>query len=379
MALQPGDKLGPYEILSLIGKGGIGEVWKAFDPRLNRIVAIKQSKGNQGGRFQPEAHAIAALDHPNICRIYDIGSDYLVMEYVEGKNLSGPLPVDAALKLALEITSGMEEAHSKGILHRDLKPANILVTTKGSAKLLDFGLAKRLKDSDSDATQTLDGTILGTAAYMSPEQAKGEEADARSDVFSFGLVLYEMLSGRQAFAKNSAIETMAAIVRDEPGPMDAPQAVESIVTRCLRKSPADRFQSMGQVKDFLLAATSGVLKALPAQQQPSIAVLPFANMSNSPDDEYFSDGLAEEIINALTQVRDLKGDRANLGVRVQREKRGHTQDCRDVGRHKCSGGQRAAGRPAYPRHGAVDPRGRRDASLVPALRPRTDGRVRNPG
>ena len=142
MPLQPGDKLGPYEILAPIGAGGMGEVYKARDPRLNRIVAIKRLKGQHTARFEQEAHAIAALNHPNICQIYDIGPDYLVMEYVEGKPLSGPVRVEEALKLAVQIASAMEEAHSKGILHRDLKPANILVTGKGSTKVLDFGLAK---------------------------------------------------------------------------------------------------------------------------------------------------------------------------------------------------------------------------------------------
>ena len=305
MPLQPCEKLGPYEILEPIGEGGMGEVYKARDPRLKRDVAIKQLKGQHTARFQQEAHAIAALNHANICQIYDIGPDYLVMEYIEGKPLSGPLPVDEAVKLAVEIASAMEEAHSKGILHRDLKPANILVTTKGSAKLLDFGLSKLLKDSDSDATQTLDGAILGTAAYMSPEQAKGEEADCRSDVFSFGLVLYEMLSGRQAFAKNSAIESMAAIVRDEPAPLDAPSRLSAIITRCIRKSPADRFPTMAEVRAVLRQASEqAALK--PAENLPSIAVLPFANMSADKENEYFSDGLAEEILNLLAKIPNLK-------------------------------------------------------------------------
>jgi eukaryotic-like serine/threonine-protein kinase len=169
MPLSPGDKLGPYQLIAPIGSGGMGEVYKALDPRLNRIVAIKRLKGEHTERFEQEAHAIAALNHPNICQIHDIGPDYLVMEYVEGKPLSGPLRVEEALKLAVQIASAMEEAHSKGILHRDLKPANILVTPKGSAKLLDFGLAKLMTEAGADATQTIEGTVLGTAAYMAPE------------------------------------------------------------------------------------------------------------------------------------------------------------------------------------------------------------------
>src|ERR1700674_2996487 len=226
MPLSAGDKLGPYQILAPIGAGGMGEVYRAKDPRLNRDVAIKVSSSQFSERFEREAKAIAALNHPNICQIYDIGPNYLVMEFIEGTPLHGPLPLDRTIRYAVQICDALDVAHKKNITHRDLKPANILVTASG-VKLLDFGLAKIAagKSGAASATPVPDGatltmgltevgTILGTAAYMSPEQAKGEEADARSDVFSFGLVLYEMLSGRQAFSKNSAIETMAAIVRD---------------------------------------------------------------------------------------------------------------------------------------------------------------------
>src|SRR5580658_9547341 len=222
MSLSVGEKLGPYEILAPIGAGGMGEVWKARDTRLNRIVAIKRLKGQHTARFEQEAHAIAALNHPNICQIYDIGPVYLVMEYVEGKPLSGPLRVEEALKLAVQIAGAMEEAHSKGILHRDLKPANILVTVKGSAKILDFGLAKLMTETDADATKTIEGAILGTAAYMAPEQAEGKPLDERSDIFSFGAVLYEMLSGTRAFRGNSTATVLSAVLRDDPAPLQAP-------------------------------------------------------------------------------------------------------------------------------------------------------------
>ena len=201
MSLAFGIRLGPYEILAPIGAGGMGEVWKARDTRLDRIVAIKQLKGQHSARFRQEGHAIAALNHPNICTLLDVGPDYLVMEYVEGKPLSGPLRVEEVVKLALQVVGALEEAHGKGILHRDLKPGNILVTRKGVAKLLDFGLAKLMTDSDTDVTQTIEGTVLGTAAYMAPEQAEGKPLDERSDVFSFGAVLYEMLSGNRAFVE----------------------------------------------------------------------------------------------------------------------------------------------------------------------------------
>jgi serine/threonine-protein kinase len=328
MPLPSGTKLGPYEIVAPLGAGGMGEVYRAHDPRLNRDVAIKVSAAQFSQRFEREAKAIAALNHPHICQIYDVGPSYLVMEFIEGAPLHGPLPLDQALRFALQICDALDAAHKKSITHRDLKPGNILVTASG-VKLLDFGLAKIgtvSAPAASDATtQTMSlteaGTVLGTAAYMSPEQAKGEPADARSDIFSFGLVLYEMVSGRRAFSRNSAVETMAAILHMELEPLEVPPALQSIVTRCLRKSPADRFQSMTEVKEALQAATNGVSSpgaavsgaptAAPAQissveRTPSIAVLPFANMSRDADDDYFSDGLGEEIINVLARIPGLK-------------------------------------------------------------------------
>jgi serine/threonine protein kinase len=316
MPLSVGDKLGPYEILAPIGAGGMGEVYRARDARLDRFVAIKVSAAQFSERFEREAKAIAALNHPNICQIYDIGPNYLVMEYIDGTPLHGPLPRDHALRYAVHICDALNAAHEKNITHRDLKPGNILVTASGGVKLLDFGLAKigtaSAPPAPDAATESMGlteaGTVLGTAPYMSPEQAKGEVVDERSDIFSFGLMLYEMLSGRRAFSRNSAIETMAAILHMEPEPLQVPPALQSILARCLRKSPAERFQSMTQVKEALQAATSGVSApaTAPSRKTPSIAVLPFANMSRDADDEYFSDGLAEEIINALTHVGGLK-------------------------------------------------------------------------
>jgi len=299
MPLSTGDKLGPYEILAPLGAGGMGEVWKARDPRLDRIVAIKQLKGEHSARFQREAHAIAALNHPHICQIYDVGPDYLVMEYVEGKPLCGPLRVEEAVKLALQIAGALEDAHSRGLLHRDLKPGNILVTAKGAAKLLDFGLAKLMTDSDSEATKTIEGAVMGTAAYMSPEQAQGKSLDERSDIFSFGTVLYEMLSGTRAFSGSSMLDTLNSVVRDDPAPLQSPAS--DIVKRCLAKEPAQRFQSIAEVKAALESIS---MKSV--DQQPSIAVLPFVNMGGDKENEYFSDGLAEEIINFLAQIPGLK-------------------------------------------------------------------------
>ena len=303
MPIAPGTRVGPYEILDSLGAGGMGEVYKATDTRLGRTVAIKFLHAAHSERFQREARAIAALNHPHICTLHDVGPDYLVMEYVEGSPLSGPLKPEEVLRLALQIAQALEAAHRKGIIHRDLKPGNILVTDAG-VKLLDFGLAKLQQEgcaAEDTVTQTQAGTILGTAAYMSPEQAEGKPADARSDVFSFGLVLYEMVSGRRAFSGQTSVSTMAAILHKEPEPLDGPAEIESIIKGCLRKAPAERYQTMAEVKAMLEA-----VKLRPAEKTPSIAVLPFANMSGDKENEYFSDGLAEEIINALTKLPGLK-------------------------------------------------------------------------
>lgn len=308
MPLQPYDKLGPYEILARIGAGGMGEVWKARDTRLERIVAIKQLKSEHSERFKREARAIAALNHPHVCQVYDIGPDYLVMEYVEGTPLKGPLAADEAIRLAIQIASALEDAHAKGIIHRDLKPGNILITQKGETKLLDFGLAK-FEDAAPAGDETLTvgltevGVVIGTVAYMSPEQAQGRAIDTRSDIFSFGLVLYEMLSGKRAFGGDTAMATLMAIVRDEPPPLAAPRALERIVARCLAKQATERFQAIAQVGTALkqVRETGSV-----HQSQPSIAVLPFANMSADKENEYFGDGLAEEIIHVLAKVPNVK-------------------------------------------------------------------------
>ena len=280
----------------------MGEVYKALDTRLGRTVAIKTLTAGQGERIQHEARAIAALNHPHICVLHDVGPDYLVMEYLEGTPLQGPLPLDDALRVASEVIDALEAAHAKGVLHRDLKPANIMMTSAG-AKLLDFGLAKMTAGA-ADATQTIEGTVLGTAAYMSPEQAQGRAADARSDIFSLGAVLYELLSGRRAFERSTMLDTLSAVVRDEPPSLDSP--VAEIVARCIAKQPSLRFQSMADLKAALQHLRMRKPGAGAAHAAPSIAVLPFANMSRDADDEYFSDGLAEEVINALAQVPSLK-------------------------------------------------------------------------
>ncbi len=306
MSLSAGTRLGSYEIVSLLGRGGMGEVYRAHDARLGRDVAIKvlpkdlAADPDRVRRFEQEARAIAALNHPHICQIHDVGPGYLVLEYVEGAPLLGPLAPAEAVRLTLQVADAIDAAHQKGILHRDLKPANILVTTDGRVKVLDFGLAT-VMTSEPDVTRTTAGTVAGTAAYMSPEQAEGKPLDARSDVFSLGAVLYEMLSGARAFGGDTAARVVSAVLRDDPPPFQAPHDLERIVRRCLAKPLAQRFPSMHEVKVALenMSATS-------ADAKPSIAVLPFENMSGDKENEYFSDGLAEEIINLLAQVAGLR-------------------------------------------------------------------------
>jgi len=262
MALAPGTRLGPYEISAPLGAGGMGEVYKARDTRLNRVVAIKVSKEQFSERFEREAHAVAALNHSNVCTLHDVGPNYLVMEYIEGTPLKGPLPLQQALKYAAQICDALDAAHRKGITHRDLKPANILVTKTG-IKLLDFGLAKigQGNNPPSDATLTMALTgrneIVGTLYYMSPEQlqsqATGKEIDARSDIFSFGLVLYEMLTGKRVFDGSSPATVIAAIM-ERPAPSISqvgPPALDRLLKRCLEKDPENRWQNARDLKTEL--------------------------------------------------------------------------------------------------------------------------------
>ena len=320
MPLTSGTRLGPYEILTLIGAGGMGEVYKARDTRLNRMVAIKCLKPQCGARFEHEARAVAALNHPHICQIFDVGADYLVLEFIEGAPLRGPLSAAEALPLALQIASALESAHKRGILHRDLKPANVLVTETG-AKLLDFGLAKVREESGIELTQTSDGTLLGTGPYMSPEQAQGCPLDARSDIFSFGAVLYEVLSGKRAVPGSSMLETLNAVITREPPPFDSP--LYGVVKKCLAKDASQRYQSAAELRAAL--ANPPMRLETP---QASIAVLPFANMSGDKDQEYFSDGLAEEILNLLAKIPGLKVIARTSSFAF----RGKDQDVREIAR-----------------------------------------------
>jgi len=272
MPLSPSTRLGPYEIISVIGAGGMGEVYRARDTRLDRTVAIKilpehLSRNPQfHKRFEREAKAISSLSHPHICPLYDVGHhdgiDYLVMEHLEGETLDqrlkkGPLPPERALEYAIQIADALEMAHRHGVIHRDLKPGNIMLTDSG-AKLLDFGLAKVQKavgpDEETMTTAlTAQAAIVGTIPYMSPEQLEGREVDARSDVFAFGAVLYEMLTGRRAFQGQSTVSIIAAVTRDEPKPVrelvkGVPLELEHIVVRCLRKARNERYASASEVE-----------------------------------------------------------------------------------------------------------------------------------
>lgn len=284
MPLAPGTRLGPYEITTPLGAGGMGEVYKARDTRLDRVVAIKISNEQFSERFEREAHAVAALNHSNVCTLHDVGPNYLVMEYIEGTPLKGPLPLRQALNYAAQICDALDAAHKKGITHRDLKPANILVTKSG-IKLLDFGLAKigPGKNPPSDATLTMALTgkneMVGTLYYMSPEQlqaqATGQEIDARSDIFSFGLVLYEMLTGKRAFDGSSPATVIAAIMeRPAPSIGDiAPPALDRVLKRCLEKDPDNRWQSVRDLKaelDWIAQGSADQTKtpSIPARRQP---------------------------------------------------------------------------------------------------------------
>jgi Tol biopolymer transport system component/predicted Ser/Thr protein kinase len=262
-----GETIGSYRITAKLGEGGMGEVYRATDTRLGREVAIKIAKEQFSERFEREARAVAALNHPNICHLYDVGPNYLVMELVEGSPLKGPLPLDEAVEYAGQILDALDAAHKKGITHRDLKPANILVTKQG-IKLLDFGLAKQtapLNETDVTRALTGKGQILGTLQYMSPEQVQGKEVDARSDLFSFGCVLYEMLTGKRAFGGESPASVIAAILEREPAPLEVARPLDRVVRRSLAKDPDQRFQTARDLK----AALSWVLEQPPPVTQTS--------------------------------------------------------------------------------------------------------------
>ena len=367
MSLASGTRLGQYEILGPLGAGGMGEVYRARDPKLDRQVAIKVLPGHLTSdavalsRFEAEAKAIASLSHPNILAIHDFGKadgiSYAVTELLEGETLRGkldrgPISQKQAVDWGLQIARGLSAAHGKGVVHRDLKPENVFVTSEGHVKLLDFGLAKRIEkgsektSAPTDTAHTAPGTVMGTMGYMSPEQVRGLPVDHRTDIFSLGAVLYEMLSGRKAFKRDTASDTMAAIMRDEPPEIsesgrNIPVALDHIIRHCLEKDPDSRFQSAKDVA-FALSEASGpatvvsgvqaippprgkkpilivtavvavlaiagilLLRRVPraaggAAGVKRVAVLPFENLG-APEDDYFADGIADQIRGKLASV-----------------------------------------------------------------------------
>jgi len=296
--LAPGDRLGPYRVDSSLGAGGMGEVYRAVDTRLGRAVAVKVLSGPRAQdpdrlrRFEQEARVVAALSHANVLALHDVGSqdgvDYAVFELLEGQTLrrrleSGPLPVSKAVEYGVQICQGLDAIHARGVVHRDLKPDNVFLTRSGQVKILDFGLAKLgsrgrgLLTGGSDArTATEPGLLVGTCGYMAPEQARGRPADPRSDIFSVGAVLYEMLSGRRAFAGPTPADTLAALLTQDPPDISAlsrpiPGALERVVRRCLERSPEERFQSARDVA-FGLQALSASDLAAPPRPSASLTV-----------------------------------------------------------------------------------------------------------
>ena len=318
-----------YRIESEIGQGGMGVVYRAFDTRLERLVALKflspqfVSHPEAKTRFLNEARAASALNHPNICTIYEIGEydsrEFIAMELIEGEALSriiaaGKLPVPTVLDYSLQMSEGLEAAHKKGVIHRDIKPDNILLTADGRLKIMDFGLAKVRHTTRITTT----GAALGTAAYMAPEQARGELVDARADLFSLGMMIYEMLAGRHPFAGPQAPEHPAAVIyailHEKPEPLahyaaNVPAGLETVILKSLEKSPARRYQSARELAADLRLLVQSPLHTLPVAQapiRPSVAVLHFDNLSDSDEDKYFAAGITEDIITDLSNIEGLR-------------------------------------------------------------------------
>ena len=388
MMLPSGTRLGPYEVLAPLGAGGMGEVYRARDTRLDRVVAIKVLPERMAkdpaalARFAREAKAVAALSHPNILAIYDFGCEqevhFAVMELLEGETLKSriqhvQLPWRKVVEIGIALADGLSAAHIKGIVHRDLKPDNIFLTSDGVVKILDFGLARMVPSAmpvgDETASlredlETIPGTLMGTVRYMSPEQARGEPADARSDIFSLGCILFEMAYGTHPFARNTHAETLAAILKEPPVQISGmtqsvPPEFEVLVAHCLEKNPDDRFQSARDLAFALksMSGTTGQIAIAAVLAKPrvkprlywilgalailllalgsylwfgrsgsieSLAVLPFVNVGGNPNVEYLSDGITEGIINNLAQLPNL-GVASRSSVFRYKDKQGDPQ------------------------------------------------------
>jgi TolB-like protein/Tfp pilus assembly protein PilF/predicted Ser/Thr protein kinase len=338
-----------YKIIGEVGRGGMGIVLKAEDIKLKRIVALKflppelTSDPQARERFVQEAQAAAALDHPNICTIFEIneakGQTFIAMAYIEGRSLreeivQGPLEIEQAVNIATQVAEGLRAAHEKGIIHRDIKPANIMLTGTGLAKIMDFGLAKLEWGADMTRTPVL----MGTLAYMSPEQARGEKVDVRADIWALGCVLFEMLSGRRPFKGPSDQTVLHSILHDPPPPIaglrpNVPAGLERILQRCLQKDPRNRFQDAAGLILSLKAIDFGQVSASlsaspPKYQAPSIAVLPFVDMSPEKDQAYFCEGIADELINALARLKELRVVARTSAFALK----GMNLDVREIGR-----------------------------------------------
>ena len=332
MRVADGARLGQYEVISQLGAGGMGEVYRARDTRLGRDVALKFVLAEAGSpdardRLLREARAASSLNHPHICTVYDVGEHdgqpFIAMELLEGETLSarlqrGRLDIDTALDLSMQAADALAAAHERGIIHRDLKPANVFVTRRGDAKILDFGLAKIVLTSAADARTvandpqlTTPGTVAGTAAYMSPEQARGEFVDARSDLFALGVLLYEIVGGTSPFGGATTAVTFDAILNRQPTALRllneaVPDALERVVSRLLAKDPAARFATARDVLEQLRAIRHGSHPSTRVAPMPSVAVLPFASLSADANNDYFADGITEEIMIALSQLKGLR-------------------------------------------------------------------------
>jgi serine/threonine protein kinase len=335
-----GRQLGHYTVVEALGSGGMGEVYRATDCKLGRDVALKilpahlEADADRLDRFRREARALAALDHPGIVTVYSVeeadGVPFLTMQLVEGQSLdglieTGGLPVRKVIAIGVALAEALATAHERSIVHRDLKPANVMVTRTGQVKVLDFGLAKfaggrqaHADETRSGVVATREGVVMGTLPYMSPEQVRGLDVDHRTDLFSLGVMLYEMAAGRRPFAGSSVVDLAASILRDAAPPVheqraDVPHELSAIIGQCLQKDPAARTQTASDLAADLRALAarldSGSLQAAretARSADPSVAVLPFQNLSADPENEYFSDGLAEEILNELMRIDGLR-------------------------------------------------------------------------